>query len=240
MAHVASRGQVPGLRRFGLLPAEATSLVGRTIELAGITALLGTARMVSVTGPAGVGKTRISVCAASMVADQYPDGVFFANLAGISDPGLLAGTVAAALGLPGVDGPRDAALLGHVRDRKLLLILDTCEHLVDACAAFADTVLRSAPRVTLLATSRQPLDAPGEHAFPLLPLPAEADAVDLFAQRAAAVVPGFIVTPRNRADIAALCRGWTACRWPSNWPRCGCARFRWPNWAASCSRASAR
>ncbi len=86
MAHVVSRGQVTGSRRFGLLPAEATSFVGRTIELAGITALLGSARMVSVTGPAGVGKTRISVCAASMMAGQYPDGMFFADLAGISDP----------------------------------------------------------------------------------------------------------------------------------------------------------
>ncbi len=97
-------------------------------------------------------------------------------------------------------------MLDYLRGRKLLLILDTCEHLVDACAAFADTVLRAAPWVTLLATSRQPLDVQGEHAFPLLPLPAADDAADLFAQRAAAVVPGFTVTPQNRADIVRLCQ----------------------------------
>lgn len=207
MALVVSRGQVTGPRRLGLLPAEATSFVGRTVELAGIAALLETARMVTVVGPAGVGKTRLSLRAAALASDQFPDGVWLADLAGIGDPELLAPTVAAALGLPGEDDAAlGAALLGHLRDRNLLLILDTCEHLVDACAAFADTVLRAAPGVTLLATSRQPLDAQGEHAFPLLPLPAEDDATDLFAQRAAAVVPGFTVTAQNRADVVRLCQ----------------------------------
>ena len=207
MPHAVTRGQVIGLRRLGLLPAEATSFVGRATELAGITALLGTARMVTVVGPAGVGKTRVSLRAAAMAADLFPDGVRLADLAGLTDPDLLVPTVAAALGLPDEDGTtQGASLLGYLRGRRLLLILDTCEHLVDACAAFADTVLRGASGVTLLATSRQPLDAQGEHAFPLLPLPAEDDAADLFAQRAAAVVPGFTVTPQNRADVVRLCQ----------------------------------
>jgi non-specific serine/threonine protein kinase len=207
MALVVSRGQVTGPRRLGLLPAEATSFVGRTVELAGIAALLETARMVTVVGPAGVGKTRLGLRAAALASDRFPDGVWLADLAGISDPELLVPTVAAALGLPGEDDAAlGAALLDHLRGRKLLLILDTCEHLVDACAAFADTVLRAAPDVTLLATSRQPLDAQGEHAFPLLPLPAEEDAAELFAQRAAAVVPGFTVTAQNRADVVRLCQ----------------------------------
>ena len=207
MALVVSRGQVTGPRRLGLLPAEATSFVGRAIELAGIAALLETARMVTVVGPAGVGKTRLSLRAAALASDQFPDGVWLADLAGIGDPELLAPTVAAALGVPGEDeAALGAALPGHLHGRKLLLILDTCEHLVDACAAFADTVLRAAPGVTLLATSRQPLDAQGEHAFPLLPLPAEDDAADLFAQRAAAVVPGFTVSAQNRADVVRLCQ----------------------------------
>jgi non-specific serine/threonine protein kinase len=226
MANVVSRGQVTGSRRLGL-PAEATSFVGRSIELGAITELLSTARMVTVTGPAGVGKTRTSVCAAAQVASQFPDGVCFADLGAVSDPGLVAGAIAAALGVPGGGGAngdggasragasdgnltadqasRLAALLSWLRGKQLLLLMDTCEHLVDACAAFADTVLRAAPGVTVLATSRQPLDAPGEHAFPLLPLPAEADATDLFAQRAAAVLPGFEVTAQNRADVARLC-----------------------------------
>lgn len=205
MAHVVTRGQVTGPRRLGLLPAEATSFVGRATELAGITALLGTARMVTVVGPAGVGKTRLSLRAAAAAAARFPDGVWLADLAGISDPDLLAPTVAAALGLPDSGGEGEA-LPGYLRGRRLLLVLDTCEHLVDACAAFADTVLRAAAGVTLLATSRQPLDAQGEHAFPLLPLPAEGDAAELFAQRAAAVVPGFAVTPQNRADVVRLCQ----------------------------------
>ena len=207
MALVVSRGQVTGPRRLGLLPAEATSFVGRTVELAGIAALLETARMVTVVGPAGVGKTRLGLRAAALASDRFPDGVWLADLAGISDPELLGPTVAAALGLPGEDDAAlGGALLDHLRGRKLLLILDTCEHLVDACAAFADTVLRAAPDVTLLATSRQPLDAQGEHAFPLLPLSAEEDAAELFAQRAAAVVPGFTVTAQNRADVVRLCQ----------------------------------
>jgi predicted ATPase/DNA-binding NarL/FixJ family response regulator len=207
MAIVVSRGQVTGSRRLGLLPAEATSFVGRAAELAGITALLRTARMVTVVGPAGVGKTRLSLRAAAVAARRFPDGVWLADLAGVTDPDLLVPAVAAALGLPDAAEPTlGAALLGYLRGRRLLLVLDTCEHLVDACAAFADAVLRAAPEVTLLATSRQPLDAQGEHAFPLLPLPAEDDAADLFAQRAAAVVPGFTVTPQNRADVVRLCR----------------------------------
>ncbi len=208
MVLVVSRGQVTGPRRLGLLPAEATSFIGRTAELADITALLGTARMVTVVGPAGVGKTRLSLRAAAVAADEFSDGVWLADLAGISDPDQLRPAVAAMLGLPGDDDDetRGPGLLGYLRDKRLLLVLDTCEHLVDACAAFADTVLRAAPGVTLLATSRQPLDAQGEHAFPLAPLPAENDAADLFAQRAAAVLPGFTVTPQNRADVVRLCQ----------------------------------
>jgi non-specific serine/threonine protein kinase len=208
MALVVSRGQVTGPRRLGLLPAEATSFVGRTSELAGIAALLATARMVTVVGPAGVGKTRLSLRAAAAAAGQYPDGVWLADLAGISDPDLLVPAVAAALGLPDAEGEAapGAALLSYLRGRRLLLVLDTCEHLVDACAAFADAVLRAAPEVTLLATSRQPLDAQGEHSVPLLPLAAEDAAAELFAQRAAAVVPGFTVTPQNRADVVRLCQ----------------------------------
>ena len=125
----------------------------------------------------------------------------------MTDPALLASKVAAGLGLPEREADlQQAAVLDHMRDRRMLLILDTCEHLVDACAAFSEAVLRAAPEVTVLATSRQPFDAPGEHAFPVAPLPIEADAVELFAQRAAAAAPGFAVTAANRADVVRLCR----------------------------------
>jgi predicted ATPase/DNA-binding CsgD family transcriptional regulator len=203
MADVVLRGPVTGPRRLGQLPAEASSFVGRAAELTGIAALLGSARMVTVTGTAGVGKTRVSLRAAAAAADQFPDGAWLVDLAPVTDPGLLAAAVAVVLGLPQTD---ETALHAKLHGRRLLLILDTCEHLVDECAAFADALLRAAPGVTLLATSRQPLDAQGEHAFPVLPLAAESDATELFAQRAAAVVPGFAVTPRNRPDVVRLCR----------------------------------
>lgn len=203
MVLVVSRGRVTGSRRLGLLPAEATSFVGRTTELAAIGGLLAASRMVTVTGPAGVGKTRAGLRAASAAAGQFPDGTWLADLGEVAEPAALAGTVAGVLGLPGAGLP---TILRYLRDRRLLLVLDTCEHLVDACATFADSVLRAAPGVTVLATSRQPLDAQGEHAFPLSPLPVESDAADLFAQRAAAVVPGFAVTPQNRADVTRICQ----------------------------------
>src|SRR3984885_7634333 len=126
MVLVVSRGQVTGARRLGLLPAEATSFVGRAAELAGTAALLETARMVTVVGPAGVGKTRLSLRAAALAADQFTDGVWLADLAAISDPDLLVPTVAAVFGLPDEDdAARGAALLDYLRDKKLLLVLDT-------------------------------------------------------------------------------------------------------------------
>lgn len=206
MANVVALGQVTGPRRLGLLPAEATGFVGREDELAGLATLLRTSRLVTVAGPAGVGKTRLALRAAADAAGRYRDGVWLVDLGGTDDPGQLAGAVAAALGLTAGDEAGWPPVLGHLRGKELLLILDTCEHLVDACGEFADTVLRGAPGITLIVTSRQPLDVPGEHAFPLRPLPPAGAAVELFAQRAAAVVPGFSVTAGNRADLVRLCR----------------------------------
>ena len=205
-------GQGTGRRRLGRLPAETTSFVGRAAELSAISALLTSARLVTVVGPAGVGKTRLCLRAAAQSAGRFPDGVWLVELSGLRDPAQLYDAVALVLGVPSWDGragsrgPRTAAILDHLRDRRLALILDTCEHLVDACAEFAETVLRGAPAVTLLATSRQPLHAPGEHACPVPPLDPSGDAAELFAQRAAAVMPGFEVTPASRADVVRLCR----------------------------------
>ena len=209
------------------LPTPTTGFVGRRGELARLGAVLDGARLVTVTGVGGVGKTRLALRAAAQTADRYPDGVILVELSPLRDPGLLAGTVAARLGLPSEDDrPQLAALLDYLRERTLLLVLDTCEHLVDACARLADVVLREAPGVTVLATSRQPLDVAGESAFLLSPLPvpelggpgeldeldeldgplAGSDAVELFAQRAAAAVDGFAVTEANRAQVIGLCR----------------------------------
>lgn len=198
-------------RRAGQLPSEITGFVGRKTELAQLLKLLSASRLVTVTGTGGVGKTRLALRAAAAAASRYDGAVFLAELSELRDPRLLGRTVATALGLHERDARSGLdAVLDRVRDRSVLLVLDTCEHLLDACAEFAATVLSRTTRVTLLLTSRQPLDVPGETVLPLAPLPVAADvrsdAVQLFAQRAAAVAPGFAVTDGNRDDVARVCR----------------------------------
>ena len=209
MAQPLLAGQFTGRRRPGLLPIEPNSFIGRTAEVQRLTALLRSARLITMVGPGGVGKSRLClhIASAALSAGRFTDGVVLVELSEVTDPALLASAVAAGLGLPQREADRQrAAVLEHVRDRRMLLILDTCERLVDACAGFAEAVLRAAPEVTVLATSRQPFDAPGEHAFPVSPLPIEGDAVELFAQRAASATPGFAVIAGNRVDVVRLCR----------------------------------
>jgi predicted ATPase len=206
-------------RRFP--QGEHTDFVGRRAELAGIAAMLAERRLVTIVGPGGVGKTRVALVAAAQAADGYPDGPWIVELSGLRDAALLPNTVASVLGLPEQDA-RSAldAVLEYLRDRRLLLILDTCEHVLDACADLTQAVLREAPGVSVLATSRQPLDMAAEHTFQIGPLPVpesdwlaaadglaeSGDAVELFALRAAAAVPGFEVTTGNAADVIRLCR----------------------------------
>jgi non-specific serine/threonine protein kinase len=202
-------------RHPGELPREATDFVGRRRELDALADLLGSVRLVTITGMAGVGKTRVALRAAADAGGWFADGVCFAELGGLRDLDLVPHTVAASLGLPEQDARSGAdAVLDYLRDRQLLLVLDTCEHVIGGCAPLISALLREAPGVTVLAASRQPLDMPGEHVFPLLPLPVPepgaasggGDAVELFARRAAAAVPGFTVTDANRCDVTQLCR----------------------------------
>jgi predicted ATPase/DNA-binding NarL/FixJ family response regulator len=192
-------------RRGGELPAEVTELIGRGEELTRVRAMLGRARLVTLAGPGGVGKSRVALRTAADLRQSYADGVVLAELSELRDPELLPHCLAMVLGVPGQAArPPLDDVVEYLRDKHLLIVLDTCEHLVDACAMFADVVLREAPRVSVLATSRQPLDVPGEHTFQVPPLPLP-DAVALFARRAAAVVPGFVVSDANRGDVTALC-----------------------------------
>jgi predicted ATPase/DNA-binding CsgD family transcriptional regulator len=202
-------------QRPGELPLEVTGFVGRQRELAELSGLLRSARLVTVTGPGGVGKTRVALRAAAQLSGEFADGACLVELSGLHDPELLPDTIATSLGLPGTE-PRSQldAIIEHLRDQRMLLILDTCEHLVDACAMLADVLLR-ATTVTVLATSRQPLAVPGEHTCAIAPLPVpdrrartagDGDAVELFAQCAVAVVPGFAVTDANRDCVIRLCR----------------------------------
>ena len=200
-------------RRAGDLPAEVTSFVGRAEQLARLRELLHGSRMVTLTGPGGVGKTRIALRALPELRPRYPDGVFLVELSALKDPELLARSVCTALALP-EQATRTSVdvLTEHLAARTALIVLDTCEHLVDACAILTALLLRTCPQVTVLATSRQPLDVPGEHLQVVPPLPVEPEgiggtgAVALFAQRATAVMPAFTLTPDNQDDVLALCR----------------------------------
>ncbi|MFG3258325.1 ATP-binding protein [Streptomyces sp. NPDC048172] len=205
MAFGASRH--PG----GRLPVEVTSFVGRSSEMAEVRRLLGRTRMVTLVGPGGVGKTRLALRAARQVADGYRDGVRLVELSGLKSAELLPNAVSEALGLPEQSSrPQVDAVVEHLATRELLLVLDTCEHLVDACALLADLLLPQAPGLTVLATSRQALDVPGEHVLTVPPLPLPPDngggALELFAERAAAAMRGFVVTDANRAQAVTLCR----------------------------------
>jgi predicted ATPase/DNA-binding CsgD family transcriptional regulator len=196
------------------LPREATGFVGRGRELDALAGLLEAVRLVTVTGTAGVGKTRVALRAAALVGEGFADGVCYAELGGLRDLELVPHAVAASLGLPGQDARSGTdAVVGYLSERNVLLVLDTCEHVIGGCVPLIGALLHEAPGVTVLAASRQPLDMPGEHVFPLPPLPipepGEAggdDAVELFAQRAAAAVPGFTVSDANRCDVIGLCR----------------------------------
>lgn len=199
------------------LPRERTSFVGREADLAAVRRLLGSHRLVTLTGVGGCGKTRLAIRAASSVMELFPDGIFFADLTPVSDPDVVAGVVAAAVGFDhmalGTGSGRPAAeLVDFLSTREALVVLDNCEHVIDGCAALADDVLERCPDVTILATSREALDLHGERIHPVPPLPVTgagvsetSDAVALFVQRAAAVRPDFVMSPPDAAAIAEIC-----------------------------------
>ncbi|MFE9609703.1 LuxR C-terminal-related transcriptional regulator [Streptomyces sp. NPDC006012] len=161
-------------------------------------------RLVTLVGPGGVGKSRTAQRAARTVADRFPDGVWWAELSGLSDPELLPGLLAAVLEVPEQAGMEGLdALVAQVRGRRLLIVLDTCEHLLEACAGLCDVLLRGAAEVSLLATSRQPLDVAAEFVVPLAPLGRD-DAMELFAQRAALAAPGWPGDESGRPRVREL------------------------------------
>ena len=210
----------PGARAAGNLPAELTSFVGRRGELAEVRRLLAGSRLVTLTGVGGVGKTRLALRAAAGLRRAFRDGVWLVRLDQLRDEALVAQAVAGALGLRDRAGYAPAAALAeYLAGRQLLLVLDNCEHLVDAVAKLADLLLRAAAGLRVVATSREALTIDGEMVLPVPPLPvpeagqplAAAElgvfpAVRLFAERAAQVVPGFAVTEANAAAVAGICR----------------------------------
>jgi predicted ATPase/class 3 adenylate cyclase len=201
------------------LPIQLTSFIGRAREIAEVKRLLGAARLVTLTGSGGAGKTRLALQVAADVVEGYPDGVWLAEFAPIADPALVPKTVASALNVP-EQPERDMmeTLVHALRPKALLLVLDNCEHLLAACADLAAALLRACPQVRILATSREGLGVPGETLWrvPSLSLPdvhhlppsedlVLYEAVRLFVDRAVAATPGFTVTGQNALAVAQVC-----------------------------------
>ncbi|MFG6191357.1 ATP-binding protein [Nonomuraea sp. JJY05] len=206
-----------GWQRDGNLPTELTSFIGRTRLLANLKRHLGESRLVTVTGIGGVGKSRTVLRLAHLVRSQYPDGVWFADLGRLQDAGMVKHTIASALGIADQSSRAESESLSEwVGERDMLLIIDTCEHLVHGCADLVHELLEAAPNLKVLATSRQSLNLPYEHVVPVPPLqvpfedPGESlftnEAVQLFAERAGASVPDFVLDEDNIGAVAELCR----------------------------------
>ncbi|MGI5171513.1 ATP-binding protein [Spirillospora sp. CA-253888] len=215
------------MRRPGNLPTELTSFVGRRAEIRAVRDLLTASRLVTLTGVGGVGKTRLAAQSASGLGERFPDGVWQVPLSDLQDPLLLAHTIASALDMNEQTARSPIELLtSHLADKRLLLVLDTCEHLLDACADLAVELLVRCPHLSVLATSRAPLGVQGECVYSVMPLPTarpghggplarnglrtsapacESDAVVLFAERAAEAVPGLVLDLGDLETVARLC-----------------------------------
>ncbi|MGZ4495200.1 MAG: ATP-binding protein, partial [Nocardioides sp.] len=212
-------GETPGDRRTNL-PAELSSFVGRRHELASVRTGLATHRLVTLLGPGGIGKTRLALRAAADEERSLADGAWVAELAPVQSPGLVPETVVGALGIRSAGrGSPTERLVAHLRERRLLLVLDNCEHVQEAAAALAAELLSTCPGVRVLATSRHALAVPGELVLTVPPLPMprpgrarspEAlmhyDAVRLFVDRATASWSPFRVTTANQDALAELVR----------------------------------
>ena len=198
------------------LPHQATSFIGRERELAEVQSLLGAARLLTLLGMGGLGKTRLSLQTAAEQIHLFPGGVWFLDLAPISDPALIVSETAQALGVrEEPDRPILQTLCAHLKNQRALLILDNCEHVVKASAQMASAILKVAPHVRILASSREPLHAPGEQCYPLLPLPlptrgdgiealSRSTAVRLFVERAQLHKPSFALNEREAPAVAEL------------------------------------
>jgi predicted ATPase/class 3 adenylate cyclase len=223
LVHPRLRQDFPSLRSLestpNNLPQQLTSFIGRGRESADIKSLLAKTRLLTLIGVGGIGKTRLSLQVAADVMAEYPDGVWLVELAPLTDARLVAQAVASVLGVIEEAGhPVVEALMKYVKDRNLLLILDNCEHLVDACADLAKQLLQAAPNLRILASSREHLRVAGETTYPVPALAApdpydkfihttltQFEAARLFIDRAVAAQPAFAISEQNAAAIADVC-----------------------------------
>jgi len=223
LTHPELPTEFPALRSLDLLPnnlpQQVTSFVGREKELKDVKEILQRTRLLTITGPGGAGKTRLSLHAAADMLVAFPDGVWVAELAPVSEPTRTPQVVATALGMKEDPArPLLDALIDHLRPKRLMLILDNCEHLIDAAASLAAAILRNCPDIQILASSREALNIEGEATYRLpslaLPRPSDTvalstltqyDAVRLFIERATAVSPTFMATNENAPSLAQIC-----------------------------------
>jgi predicted ATPase len=201
------------------LPSELSSFVGREKELPEVRRLLENNRLLTLTGPGGCGKTRLALAAASELVERFEDGVWMVDLAPLGDPSLVPQAVAAAPGVREQPGrPLTETLSDYLASKKVLLVLDNCEHLIEACAELAEALLRSCPGLRVLTTSREALDISGEVAWPVpsLSLPdlrrmpnieslSRYESARLFLERTEAVKPTFALTEQNAPSVAKIC-----------------------------------
>jgi predicted ATPase/class 3 adenylate cyclase len=224
LIHPALRREFPPLRSMATTPnnlaQQLNSFVGRDRDMAQVQQLLASSRLLTLLGMGGLGKSRLSVQVAAVVLDNYADGVWFVEVAALSDPQLVTQAAASVLGVkeePG--GTVTEALTQFVRDKQLLIVLDNCEHVVQACAELARRLLEAGPKVKVLASSRDSLRIAGEIVFPVAPLPAPErddvrsvhammaiDSVRLFIDRAKAVQPAFRLSEDLVRAVAEICR----------------------------------
>ena len=212
LCHPDLRNEFPPLRTAKALvshnlPVELTNFIGRQAEIKSLRDVLAGNRLVTLTGAGGAGKTRLAVHVAADLAGEFGDGVCYVDLAPITHPDVVAVTAARALGLPDQPGRSTMdTLLRHLRDRQMLLVLDNCEHLLEASAALVAALLGGAPRLTVLATSREPLGVTGEATWQVPSLSLADDAIELFADRARLAKTDFAIADDNAAAVAEICR----------------------------------
>ena len=224
IVHPTLRAEFPALRALTAtpnnLPQALTSFVGRERELEEVEALLAKNRLVTLQGVGGIGKTRLSLQIAAQLLDAFPDGVWLVELASLADARLVPEAVASVVGVKEEAGrPLVEALVRYVKDRRVLIVLDNCEHLRQACAELASVLLHAGANARILASSREPLHVGGETTYPVPPLPVpdafrtfmratveQYGAARLFVERALAAQPSFALTDDNATSIAGICQ----------------------------------
>jgi predicted ATPase/class 3 adenylate cyclase len=220
VVHPGLRLEFPPLRSLGSfpnnLPAALSTFIGRRHEVAAIDRAIDSGRVVTLTGAGGAGKTRLALQVAAERVDRHPDGVWFVDLAGLAEERLVAQELVSVLPVPEQPGsPAIEVLTSHLRDRNLLIVLDNCEHLIESAARIVDALLRAGPNLRVIATSREPLNVPGEVIWrvPSMSIPedpadadAPSEAVELFVERARAADPSFALGAEGLQIVISICR----------------------------------